>query len=155
MFPCQLLDQIAELRGPHLLLALGELLHLVAGGLGGDELVEGPRSELRLPPEHGGQGEDGANVGNIRPDPDGDPIQGVSLNIGRIGLVLDHDKGVQEVRVGLLEHDVVVVVSLLLELLGVCLGEGEDGYHVVHHLLAAVLRVHALLFCPAKLGEEQ
>ena len=69
--------------------------------------------------------------------------------------MLDHDKGVQEVRVGLLEHDVVVVVSLLLELLGVCLGEGEETGHVVHHLLAAVLRVHALLFCPAKLGEEQ
>ena len=68
--------------------------------------------------------------------------------------MLDHDKGVQEVRVGLLEHDVVVVVSLPLELLGVCLGEGEEGGHVVHHLLATVLVVHPLLFRPAKLGEE-
>ena len=62
--------------------------------------------------------------------------------------------GLNQGGVGLPEHDVVVGVSLLLELLGICLGEGEEGGHVVHHLLAAVLRLHAL--CPrlAKLGEE-
>lgn len=59
---------------------------------------------------------------------------------------------------GLLEHDrhdVIIGVSLLLELLGVCLGEGQEGGHVVHHLLAAVLSVHDLLPRLAKLGEEQ
>ena len=57
------------------------------------------------------------------------------------------------VVLGLLEHDlhdVVAGVSFLLELLGVFLGEGEEG----GHLLAAVLRVHALLPRLAKLGEE-
>ena len=131
---------------------------LVAGGLG---IVEDPLSEH-------GQGEAGANGGNIRPDRDGDPLQDVSLHIGHIGLVLDHVGDVKEVRghhVGaeargfsLLEHDrhdVIVGVSLLLELLGVCLGEGEEAGHVVHHLLAAVLSVHDLLPRLAKLGEEQ
>ena len=103
---------------------------LVAGGLG---IVEDPLSEH-------GQGEAGANGGNIRPDPDGDPLQDVSLHIG----LLEH-----------VRHNVIVGVSLLLELLGVCLGEGEEAGHVVHHLLAAVLSVHDLLPRLAKLGEEQ
>ena len=59
--------------------------------------------------------------------------------------------------VGLLEHDrhdVVADVPLPLELLGVCLGEGEEAADGVHDLLAAVLRVDALLPRLAKLGVE-
>ena len=81
------------------------------------------------------------------------------MGLGRLGL--DHDEGAQKVwglhngaegGVGLPEHDrhdvdVVVDVSLPLELLEVCLGEGEECGHVVHDLLVAVLRVrvHAML----------
>ena len=43
------------------------LCHLVAGGLCVDELVEDPLPELRPAPEHGGRGQRGAEVGNIRP----------------------------------------------------------------------------------------
>ena len=79
----------------------------------------------------------------------------MSLHIGHIGLVLDHVGDVKEVRGHHVGADVIVGVLLLLELLGVCLGEGEEGGHVVHHLLAAVLSVHDLLPRLAKLGEEQ
>ena len=58
---------------------------------------------------------------------------------GGVGL-LEHDK-----------HDVVVDVSLPVELLGVCLGEGDEGGLVVHDLLAAMIRVHTLLPRLAKL----
>ena len=57
--------------------------------------------------------------------------------------------------VGLLEHDrhdVVADVPLPLELLEVCLGEVDEGADGVHDLLAAVLRVDALLPRLAKLS---
>ena len=38
-------------------------------------------------------------------------------------------------------HDVVVDMSLPLELLEVCLGKGEEGGHVVYYLLVTVIRV--------------
>ena len=41
--------------------------------------------------------------------------------------------------------DIVANVSFALELLGVSFGEGEQGGHVQHHLLALVLRVERVL----------
>ena len=75
--------------------------------------------------------------------------------VGRVGP--DQDVGVQEVggddvraegRVSLLEHhrhDVVADVSFALQLLAVRLGEGQQGGHMEHHLLAEVLCVEAVL----------
>ena len=75
--------------------------------------------------------------------------------VGRVGP--DQDVGVQEVggddvraegRVSLLEHhshDVVAYVSLALQLLAIRLGEGQQGGHMEHHLLAEVLCVEAVL----------
>ena len=92
------------------------LCHLVAGGLCVDELVEDPLPELRPAPEHGGRGQRGAEVGNIRPVQllyyiillllsllsllllntlprrDRHPVQAVVLRVW-----LNHDVGVEEV----------------------------------------------------------
>ena len=91
------------------------ICHLVAGGLCVDELVEDPLPELRPAPEHGGRGQRGAEVGDIRPvmilsyyiillyyhynsyyyfipRRDRHPVQAVVLWVW-----LDHDVGVEEV----------------------------------------------------------